>query len=163
MDKYTIKDTRVYIFYTIIALIIFSLYSTHLKSETADNIDNRVREISTHLMCPVCAGQSVAESNAQLAKDMRATIRQQLMEGKSKEQILNYFTERYGDTILSSPPPRGINILIWVLPTLGIILVGLVLGNYLYKTKDKNENLVKTSINDSEFKNIEDELNKYDI
>ena len=77
-------------------------------------------------MCPVCSGQSVSESNAQLAIDMRTTIRKQLEEGKTKDEILQYFVARYGETILSSPPAKGFNILIWLLPTLGIILFGLI-------------------------------------
>ncbi len=139
------------------------IFPTALNSETAKNIDIQAREISTHLMCPVCAGQSVAESNAQLAKDMRATIKQQLKEGKSKDQILAYFVQRYGDTILSSPPAKGFNILIWILPTAGIILIGFLLGNFLYKSKRPQEEAGKDEFERSKFKDIEDELKNYDI
>ena len=54
-------------------------------------------------MCPVCEGQSVAESNAQLARDMRAVIKTKLLEGNTKEEIMDYFVSSYGETILASP------------------------------------------------------------
>jgi cytochrome c-type biogenesis protein CcmH len=115
-------------------------------------------------MCPVCSGQSVAESNAQLAKDMRTAIRKQLEQGKTKDEILQYFVNRYGETVLSSPPARGFNLLIWLLPTLGIILFGLILGNFVYKSKLQNKNkVIRDGINDSEFSDIEDDLKKYDL
>ncbi len=146
-----------------ILLILFILsYPITSYSQQTDNIDNQIRDISNHLMCPVCSGQSVAESNAQLAKDMRLTIRQQLEEGKNKEQILAYFVDRYGENILSSPPAKGFNILIWVLPTAGLILIGFILGNYLYKSKKENINPIKDNMDHSEYKNIEEELKKYD-
>lgn len=147
--------------YILIILFLFS-YTAIAYSQQADDIDNQIREISNHLMCPVCSGQSVSESNAQLAKDMRLTIRQQLEDGKSKEQILAYFVERYGENILSSPPAKGFNILIWILPIAGIIIIGFILGNYLYKSKKDKSNQVKEGYDDSKFKNIEDELKDFD-
>jgi cytochrome c-type biogenesis protein CcmH len=161
MAKFTFKNQSLFI----ISAFIFSL---HLVSSTlnsfSESIDNQVMEISSQLMCPVCMGQSVSESNAQLAKDMRTTIRKQLEQGKTKNEILQYFVNRYGETILSSPPARGFNILIWVLPTLGIILFGLILGNFVYRSKVQNKNkLIKDGINDSEFTDIEYDLKKYDL
>ena len=73
----------------------------------AETLEDRIAEISGELMCPVCEGQSVAESNAQLARDMRAVIKTKLLEGNTKEEIIDYFVSSYGETILASPPPRG--------------------------------------------------------
>ncbi len=81
------------------------------------------------LNCPVCAGQNVAESNSPVAKEMRALVRQMLQEGKSEQEILDYFVQRYGEWILAVPPARGVNRLLWWLPVLilaggGVILFG---------------------------------------
>ena len=161
MVKFNIKFQDILV---IFCLAVFFYLVSNTVNSYSESIDTQVREISLHLMCPVCSGQSVSESNAQLAKDMRATIRKQLEEGKSKEQILGYFVSRYGESILSSPPPKGFNILIWILPTFGIIIFGLLLGNFIYKSKaQKKTKAVKEGINDSEFSGIEDDLKKYDL
>lgn len=73
-------------------------------------------------MCPVCEGQSVAESNSQLARDMRALVRKQLEEGKTGEEIVAYFVSSYGETILAAPRPRGFAAVLWVLPVLSVLI-----------------------------------------
>ena len=88
----------------------------------ADTIEDQVAEISGELMCPVCEGQSVAESNAQLARDMRAVIKTKLLEGNTKEEIMDYFVSSYGETILASPPPKGFSVILWLLPILSVLI-----------------------------------------
>ncbi|MEE9215237.1 MAG: cytochrome c-type biogenesis protein CcmH, partial [Thermodesulfobacteriota bacterium] len=85
-------------------LITFFIIAAVLDASAAKSIDDQVKEISYLLMCPVCQGQSVGESNSNLAHDMRDIIRKQLDEGKSKEEILAYFVNSYGESILASPP-----------------------------------------------------------
>jgi len=91
-------------------------------SVDADTLEDQIAEISGELMCPVCEGQSVAESNAQLARDMRAVIKTKLHEGKTKEEIIDYFVSSYGETILASPPPRGFSTILWLLPVLSVLI-----------------------------------------
>lgn len=88
----------------------------------ADTLEDQVADISGELMCPVCEGQSVAESNAQLARDMRAIIKTKLLEGNTKEEIIDYFISSYGETILASPPPRGFSVILWLLPVLSVLI-----------------------------------------
>jgi len=83
---------------------------------SAQTIDDRVRDIARQLMCPVCEGQTVAESSSELAEQMRAVIREQLEGGQHPEQILDYFVGRYGESILAAPPKRGLNLLVWIGP-----------------------------------------------
>jgi len=105
----------------------------------ADTLEDQIAEISGELMCPVCEGQSVAESNAQLARDMRAVIKTKLLEGKSKEEIIDYFVSSYGETILASPPPRGFSVILWLLPVLSVLIGGAVILRtvYSYKVEEK--------------------------
>lgn len=88
----------------------------------ADTLEDRVADVSSRLMCPVCEGQSVAESNSQLARDMRALVRKQLEEGRTGEEIVGYFVSSYGETILASPRPRGFAAILWVLPVLSVLI-----------------------------------------
>jgi cytochrome c-type biogenesis protein CcmH len=118
--------------FTLTLLLVLLLHAG--AASPAESLDDRVNEIAHLLMCPVCQGQSVAESNSNLAQDMRQIIRKQLEEGKSKEEVIAYFVNRYGETILASPPPKGVNWLLWVLPALAIVFGGLGIGIYLHKT-----------------------------
>lgn len=122
----------------IIASVAFIL-GLLISNSIADDIDKETREISYLLMCPVCEGQTVAESNSQLAKQMRAIIREKLQEGRSKDEIIAYFVSRYGEAILGAPPAKGVNWLLWTLPALSLLVGGFIIGIFLYKLKEDRE------------------------
>ncbi len=129
----------------------------------ADSIDNQVREISYLLMCPVCQGQTVAESNSELATQMRAIIKQKLEEGESKEEIIAYFVNRYGETILGAPPPKGANWLIWVLPALALLFGGAGIAIFLHKSKsEKGKRNTKAMFNEPQIQAESKYLEKLD-
>ena len=140
-------------------LVVFSLILNF--SASSQTLEDRVNEIAGELLCPVCRGQSVAESNSALAQDMRQTIRQKLEEGKSKEEIINYFQTRYGDNILGSPPLRGINLFLWLLPIftlpIGAFLIIYILKKYGKNTSNKTGSLKPDK---KYIDRIEDELKK---
>jgi cytochrome c-type biogenesis protein CcmH len=95
-----------------------------------DPLDRAVLEIAKDLRCTVCQNQPVAESNADLAQDMRQIIREQLVAGKSREEIVDYFVARYGDYVLMKPPTERAGLLLWVAPPL--LLVALVLLGWFF-------------------------------
>ena len=108
--------------------IFFALALFFAPAPGADTLEDRVADISAKLMCPVCEGQSVAESNSQLARDMRALVRKQLEEGKTGEEIVGYFVSSYGETILAAPRPRGFGAVLWALPVLSVLIgAGIIL------------------------------------
>ena len=90
-------------------------------------------------MCPVCQGQTVAESNSQLALSMKEVVRIKVSEGKSKEEILDYFILQYGDTILAKPPIKGFNLLLWIFPP-AILVLSILLWVIRVKRNNKNRN-----------------------
>ena len=108
------------------------------QDPVADTIDDQVREISHILMCPVCQGQTVEESNSDLAEDMRRIIRKRLEQGESKEEIIAYFVDRYGETILAAPPAKGTNWLLWLLPGFALTVGGVGLIFFLRKSKEES-------------------------
>ena len=81
-----------------------------------------VMELSHKLRCLVCQNQSIAESNAPLAVDLREQVREQLAGGKSKSEVIDYLVARYGDFVLYEPPFKGTTLLLWGGPVL--LLVG---------------------------------------
>ena len=92
----------------------------------ADPLDDETRRIARQLQCPVCAGAPVSESPSELAGQMRSVIRAKLEAGEGEEQIIAYFVERYGDSVLIEPPRRGIGLAVWLAP-LGVLAAGGVL------------------------------------
>lgn len=92
----------------------------------ADRLDDETRAIAKELRCPVCAGETVADSNAQLSVQMRGIIRQKLEAGESREAIMNYFVARYGVQVLAAPPARGFTLGVWLAPIFAL-LVGLAI------------------------------------
>jgi cytochrome c-type biogenesis protein CcmH len=76
----------------------------------------REHEISLKLRCLVCQNQSIAESNAGLAVDLRNQVREQVAAGKSDAEIIDFMTSRYGDFVLYRPPLKGTTMLLWFGP-----------------------------------------------
>ncbi len=132
--------------------------ASNVRADQEETIDDQVTSIASLLMCPVCQGQSVGESNSNLAHDMRDIIRKQLEQGKSKEEILAYFVNSYGESILASPPPKGFNWLLWLLPGAAIIVGGVVITMFLFKAQKEDSIPDKEDINPSA--NSEDEYLK---
>ncbi|HYW88818.1 MAG TPA: cytochrome c-type biogenesis protein [Chloroflexota bacterium] len=94
----------------------------------ADALDDGVRRVALQLQCPVCEGQSVADSNSGLAKDMRTLIRVRIAAGVPDQQILDEFVASYGDSILSEPPKRGIALGVWLGPAAGLLFGALIVA-----------------------------------
>ncbi len=94
-----------------------------------------VFKIAGQLRCPVCQGESAAESNAGIAVEMRRIIAEQLAQGKSEAEIRQFFVARYGDWILYEPPARGLTLWVWLSPLVGLGLLGFGLWRYLARVR----------------------------
>lgn len=79
-------------------------------------LEKRARDISAELRCLVCQNQSIDDSNAPLARDLRLVVRERLVAGDTNEQVMNYVTDRYGEFILLRPPFRMGTLLLWTAP-----------------------------------------------
>ncbi len=82
----------------------------------------QVRRIGAELRCLVCQNQTIADSNADLANDLRRQIRELLAQGKSEREVLDYMTERYGDFVLYRPPLKPSTLLLWGGPALMLVV-----------------------------------------
>ncbi|HTI14134.1 MAG TPA: cytochrome c-type biogenesis protein CcmH [Dictyobacter sp.] len=82
-----------------------------------ETLDQRVRDVASQLRCPVCQGESVEDSSASIAQQMRSVIREQLQQGRSEQEVIQYFASRYGEqNIVWAPPWHGFSILAWLVP-----------------------------------------------
>lgn len=93
-----------------------------------DPLEARAHALASQLRCLVCQNQTIADSNAPLALDLKAQVRQQLAAGRRDEEVIAYMTARYGDFVLYKPPVQGNTLLLWAAPALlmGGALFGLV-------------------------------------
>ncbi len=102
---------------------------TPLRDTTsaADSVVNaRTAAIAATLRCPVCQGESIQDSPAELAQQMRAVVRERVRAGQTPEEIKAYFVSKYGEWILLEPRMTGLNVLLYVLPV-ALIVGGLAL------------------------------------
>jgi cytochrome c-type biogenesis protein CcmH len=77
-------------------------------------LEARAREISRDVRCPVCQGESIDDSNAQISKDLRIIIRERLVAGDTNEEVIEFLVARYGEFVLFDPPKTGINLVLWL-------------------------------------------------
>jgi cytochrome c-type biogenesis protein CcmH len=85
-------------------------------------LEHRAREISAGLRCLVCQNQSIDDSDAQLAKDLRLLVRERLAAGSSDQEVRDYLVQRYGEFVLLKPTFRAHNLLLWLAPVLVLAL-----------------------------------------
>ena len=89
-------------------------------------LEARVNTLAAELRCLVCQNQSLADSHADLALDLKNQVRDQLAAGRSERQVIDYMTERYGDFVLYRPPLKASTVLLWAGPAL-LLLAGAAL------------------------------------
>lgn len=115
------------------ALLILSLWLCDLGPAQAGEaqptvadpaLEARVNDLAAELRCLVCQNQSLADSHAELAIDLKNQVREQLQAGRSERQVIDYMTERYGDFVLYRPPVRASTVLLWGGPLLLLLLGG---------------------------------------
>ena len=92
--------------------------------------ERRVTRLSEELRCLVCQNQTIADSNAELAVDLRNQVREQMRQGRSDDAIRSYMVERYGDFILYRPPVKASTVLLWFGPL--VMVVGGIGGLAFY-------------------------------
>ena len=87
-------------------------------------LEVRVNRLAAELRCLVCQNQSLADSNADLALQLKGQVRDQLRDGRSEQQVIDYMTARYGDFVLYRPPMKASTVLLWSGPAL-LVAAGL--------------------------------------
>lgn len=131
--------------------------SEEAKPVAADPVlEQRMINLSQNLRCLVCQNESLAGSRADLAKDLRQEIREQMSAGKNDQQVIEYLTQRYGDFVLYKPPMKPVTWLLWFGPF--VLLAGSIAGFYLY-LKRRARRLEAESFSDEERKRVEALLN----
>lgn len=111
-------------------------------------LEARARHLSSELRCMVCQNQSIDDSEAPLARDLRLLVRQRLVAGDTDRQVLGFLVARYGDFVLLKPPLRSDTLLLWGLTPI-VLVVGMV-GLFLAARRRKMQNLQTALLTDEE-------------
>ena len=104
-------------------------------------LEKRAHELNEVIMCPVCPGESINESQHTLAVQMRAIVNTKLAEGAAESDIKAFFVERYGQSVLLEPSRRGFTLLVWVIPPFGAVVAAIGLY-YVLRTMRRPRSLV---------------------
>ena len=103
-------------------------YAGEAKPEGTDpQLDKRVMEVSQELRCLVCQNQTIADSSAPLAVDLRGQVREKLEQGMTQDQIIDYMVERYGEFVRYRPAMNVKTLLLWFGPAAALLLAVLLL------------------------------------
>ena len=118
---------------TIVSIFLVHFFLISVQAVEPDEIlknheqELRARNISKNIRCMVCQNESIDESNAPLARDLRILIREKIKEGKNNDEIYEFLTDRYGDFILLNPPFKLNTLVLWFFPFIffgiGILII----------------------------------------
>lgn len=115
---------------------------------TETELDKRVTALAQNLRCLVCQNQTIADSHAALAVDLKNQIREKLGQGMSDDQILDYMVKRYGDFVLYRPPMKATTLALWFGPA-AILLLGLFML-FRYLARRRSEHPADAPLTDAE-------------
>lgn len=124
-------------------------------SEGIYSLDEQAYSIDHSLMCPVCPGETIDQAQVELARQMRTVVRERLAEGMTRDEVLQFFVERYGESVLAAPPKEGFNLIVWIVPIL-VVVAGAVAVVLVVRAMRRNESALPDYESYSE-----DELEEY--
>ena len=105
----------------VLALVLgISVVSSAYAQGVDEELEKEAQAIDKMIMCPVCPAETIDQAQVEISFQMRAVIREMLAEGRTQDEILDYFVDRYGADILAAPPKSGANLLAWILPIVGV-------------------------------------------
>ena len=122
-----------------IALLIFAFFAIAVNAQPVTDeavVEQRLAKLSHELRCLQCRNQTLAESPAGLAEDLRREIRIQIRAGKSDQEIITFLTQRYGDFILYKPRVTATTYLLWFGPFVLLVLGMIFLFRYIKQRRD---------------------------
>lgn len=107
----------------LLATPVFAVEPDEVLSDPA--LEARARDIGQNLRCPVCQGENIDESHAEVARDLRLLVRERLLAGDENWQVMAYITDRYGEYVLFEPEAKGANLILYWLGPVALLLSGI--------------------------------------
>jgi cytochrome c-type biogenesis protein CcmH len=158
IDVFLYRKTKT--FFIFIALSLMTFYSSptfavepsEVLADTA--LEARARDISKGFRCVVCQNQSIDDSNAGLARDMRLLVRERLVAGDTNTEVTDYMVSRYGSYVLLKPPLNKSTYALWYGPLL-IVSLGFLILLVFFHRRPNSSVITKEGLNDEEQRRIE--------
>jgi cytochrome c-type biogenesis protein CcmH len=125
------------------------------QAPSGAEFEQRLKILETELRCLVCQNQTLADSNAGLAEDLRKEVRTLAEQGKSDDEIKEFLTTRYGDFVLYNPPVKGITWLLWFGP---FMLLAAGAGIFVFIVRRRSKVVEEPALSDAERRKTEDLL-----
>jgi len=129
---------RIFIFLFIALQLSFVHASVEFRQFDKVELEARYNVLVDELRCLVCQNQNLADSNAELAQDMRLRVYKMLNEGSSKEDVVQFMVQRYGDFVMYRPPVKKSTFLLWFGPILFFVVAGLVVASFIRRQKSES-------------------------
>ncbi len=123
-------------------------------------LQKAAREIYDLIMCPLCAGQTIAQSNNETSSQMRDLVLKKLRQGESQEEILQYFESRYGERILAKPNKKGFNLILWVLPFVCVAIAAIAIYFLIRRWSARVPMTPTTHFDEDQFAEYQERLEK---
>jgi len=115
----------------VLALSVFVLWAGLAQAQSPDfgpkppqipaYLEKEAQSIDGMLMCPVCPAETIGQAQVEIARQMRRLVREKLSQGDDRQEILDFFADRYGNDILAAPPKSGANLIAWLVPVFGVL------------------------------------------
>jgi cytochrome c-type biogenesis protein CcmH len=120
-------------------------------------LEARARSLSEDLRCLVCRNESIDESNAEVARDLRLLVRERIMEGDSDDEVLAFIVHRYGEYVLLNPRADGANLVLWAAGPV-MFLIALVMGGLYLRRRSTAAPSVYRGLSDEEKRKLDEIL-----
>ena len=149
---------KTWLFLTALLFSSVAFSSIDALNFTSPQQESDYHQLTQSLRCPQCQNNNIADSNATIAVDMRGKVFELLQEGKSKNDVVDYMVERYGNFVTYDPPITASTLVLWIAPLL-LVLLGVV---FLLRRKPKTQSAVKSQevLTDEDNARLAELLNK---
>lgn len=118
-------------------------------------LEDRARDLSKGLRCLVCRNESIDDSDAPLARDLRLLVRERLVAGDSNAEVIDFVVDRYGEYVLLQPRTDGVNLVLWAAGPLMLLLAG-VLGYGYVRGRSRAKEVAQSNLSDDEQARLEE-------
>ena len=126
-----------------VILLISAVWATPSYAVNPDEVladpemEENARAVSRHLRCVVCQNQSIDDSDAELARDMRVLVRERIVAGDTNREVLDYMVSRYGNYVLLKPPFQASTYVLWIGPAVILLLGMIAIGVFMYQRRPR--------------------------
>ncbi len=139
---------RLILILTLIASPLFAVQPDEVLDDPV--LEQRARDLSTGLRCLVCRNESIDESNAELARDLRLLLRERLVAGDTDQEAIAFIVDRYGEYVLLKPTTSGSNLMLWLAGPIMLLIAAAMGWNFLRKRSQVQISGEKDKLTDAE-------------